>query len=256
MSRDMGLENMLIDAQGGTGHESVQLTFPEGYTIDQIADLLERNKVCSREDFFKAADSLSYDYDFLKTVKNRRQRYHVLEGFMYPDTYEFYKGEDARDVVTKMLSNFSRKWTPDYHARAKELGMTVDEVVTLASIIQKEDSNFDNMKVISSVFQNRLHSSLYPYLQSDATSFYVNTYIKPSVSAEKYQRYFDLYSTYKCRGLPVGPIGSPGDDAIKAVLWPDSTGYYFFVHDSEGNLYVSSSQQGYTRFTTNTSQGD
>ena len=95
------------------------------------------------------------------------------------------------------------------------------------------------MAVIASVFYNRLNSSAYPSLQSDATNFYVNTYIKPNASSGDYNLYRNRYSTYVCKGLPVGPICSPGDDAIKSVLWPASTNYYFFAHDDDGNLYAA-----------------
>ncbi len=244
MSRDMGVENMLIMSQGGRSHETVQITIPEGYTVEQIAEDLEKNKVCSKEDFYKACDSTRYDYDYLKDLDNVNQRYHAIEGFLYPDTYEFYKGEAAKDVVSRLLSNFDKKWNEEFAARAEERGMTVDEVVRLASVIQKEDSKYENMQIISSVFQNRLNSSTYPMLQSDATSFYVNRYIKPYVSAEAYKTYFNLYSTYKCRGLPVGPICSPGEDAIRSVLWPASTNYYFFAHDDDGNLYAAQTNSG------------
>ena len=249
LSRNMGVENMLIECQGGRNRNAVQVTFPEGYNIEQMAALLEKNKVCSREDFRKAADSTSYHYDFVRQIDSRSKRYHALEGYLYPDTYEFYQGEPARDVVNAMLRNFSRKWTADYAAQAKARGMTVDEVVRLASIVQKEDSRPANMKIISSVFQNRLRSSRYPYLQSDATNFFVKTYIKPHVSASEYARFWSLYSTYRVQGLPVGAIGSPGEEAIRAVLWPESSPYYFFIHNKDGDLYVGAdSRSGMTLY--------
>ncbi|MBO7689697.1 MAG: endolytic transglycosylase MltG, partial [Clostridia bacterium] len=123
--------------------------------------------------------------------------------------------------------------------RAREINMSMDDVITLASIVQKEDSEPDTMAVIASFCYNRLNSSAYPSLQSDATNYYVNTYIKPAASAGDYNLYRNRYSTYVCKGLPVGPICSPGDDAIKSVLWPASTNYYFFAHDDEGNLYAA-----------------
>lgn len=241
MSRDMGLENMLLNCQSGRSRETVQLTFPEGFTIDQMAEKLEDNKVCSRTDFYKACDSVKYKYPFLKSIDDVNERYRVLEGFLYPDTYEFYMGQSASSVVDRMLSNFNDKWTEAYAKRAEELNLSVDDVVTLASIIQKEDSDPKNMTVIASVFFNRLNSAAFPSLQSDATNYYCTNFIKPHCKDQPnlYKAYVNRYSTYKCKGLPVGAICSPGEDAIKAVLWPENTGYYFFAHDSDGNLYVA-----------------
>ena len=233
LTPDMGIEKMLSTCTATQKRETVEITFPEGFTVEQIAEKLEESKVCSKSDFLKATNVATYSYD------NGDQRYHLLEGYMYPDTYEFYVGEDASSVVSKLLGNFNQKWSDSYASRARELNMSMDDVITLASIVQKEDSNPDNMAVIASVFYNRLNSSAYPSLQSDATNFYVNTYIKPNASSGDYNLYRNRYSTYVCKGLPVGPICSPGDDAIKSVLWPASTNYYFFAHDDDGNLYAA-----------------
>ncbi|MBR1704480.1 MAG: endolytic transglycosylase MltG [Clostridia bacterium] len=239
LTPDMGIEKMLATCTATQKRDTVEITFPEGFTVEQIAEKLEESKVCSKSDFLKATNSASYDYGFLKEIQNGDQRYHLLEGYMYPDTYEFYVGESASSVVSKLLGNFNAKWSDSYASRARELNMSMDDVITLASIVQKEDSNPDNMAVIASVFYNRLNSSAYPSLQSDATNYYVNTYIKPAASSGDYNLYRNRYSTYVCKGLPVGPICSPGDDAIKSVLWPASTNYYFFAHDDDGNLYAA-----------------
>lgn len=239
LTPDMGIEKMLSTCTATQKRDTVEITFPEGFTVEQIAEKLEESKVCSKSDFLKATNVATYSYSFVKDIANGDQRYHLLEGYMYPDTYEFYVGEDASSVVSKLLNNFNQKWSDSYASRARELNMSMDDVITLASIVQKEDSNPDNMAVIASVFYNRLNSSAYPSLQSDATNYYVNTYIKPNASAGDYNLYRNRYSTYVCKGLPVGPICSPGDDAIKAVLWPASTNYYFFAHDDEGNLYAA-----------------
>jgi len=242
LSPSMGVEKMLMTCQAVQKKETVEVTFPEGYTVEQMAEKMEDAKVCTKEDFLEACNKVSYDYDFLEDVTNVKQRYIALEGYLYPDTYEFYVGEDAESCVSKILNNFSTNWTDEYAERAEELNMSVDDVITLASIIQKEDSNPDNMAIIASVFYNRLNSTSFPSLQSDATNNYVNKYIKPNVSANEYKLYRSRYSTYVCVGLPVGPICSPGDDAIHAVLWPETTNYYYFAHDSDGTLHAASSE--------------
>ncbi len=239
LSKNMGIEKMLLQCMNIQRQETVEVSVPEGYNVVQIGEALEKNKVCSQEDFLKACSKTDYDFDFLQNMENADTRYAALEGYLYPDTYEFYVGQDAESVVKKMLSNFQSKWTDEYEARAEEINMTMDQVLTMASIVQKEDSKASNMAYISSVFYNRLNSSNFPTLQSDATVNYVKEYIKPHVTETEYNTYLDLYSTYNCKGLPVGAICNPGNDAIKAVLWPQTTSYYFFAHDDDGNIYLA-----------------
>ncbi len=239
LSKNMGIEKMLLQCMNIQRQETVEVSVPEGYNVVQIGEALEKNKVCSQEDFLKACSKTDYDFDFLQNIDNADSRYAALEGYLYPDTYEFYVGQDAESVVKKMLSNFQSKWTDEYAARAEEINMTMDQVLTMASIVQKEDSKASNMAYISSVFYNRLNSSNFPTLQSDATVNYVKEYIKPQVTETEYNTYLDLYSTYNCKGLPIGAICNPGNDAIKAVLWPETTSYYFFAHDDDGNIYLA-----------------
>ena len=239
LSKNMGIEKMLLQCMNIQRQETVEVSVPEGYNVVQIGEALEKNKVCSQEDFLKACSKTDYDFDFLQNIDNADSRYAALEGYLYPDTYEFYVGQDAESVVKKMLSNFQSKWTDEYAARAEEINMTMDQVLTMASIVQKEDSKASNMAYISSVFYNRLNSSNFPTLQSDATVNYVKEYIKPQVTETEYNTYLDLYSTYNCEGLPIGSICNPGNDAIKAVLWPQTTSYYFFAHDDDGNIYLA-----------------
>ncbi len=239
LSKNMGIEKMLLQCMNIQRQETVEVSVPEGYNVVQIGEALEKNKVCSQEDFLKACSKTDYDFDFLQNIDNADSRYAALEGYLYPDTYEFYVGQDAESVVKKMLSNFQSKWTDEYAARAEEINMTMDQVLTMASIVQKEDSQASNMAYISSVFYNRLNSSNFPTLQSDATVNYVKEYIKPQVTETEYNTYLDLYSTYNCKGLPIGAICNPGNDAIKAVLWPETTSYYFFAHDDDGNIYLA-----------------
>ena len=111
LTPDMGIEKMLSTCTATQKRETVEITFPEGFTVEQIAEKLEESKVCSKSDFLKATNVATYSYDFVKDIANGDQRYHLLEGYMYPDTYEFYVGEDAASVVSKLLGNFHDKWT-------------------------------------------------------------------------------------------------------------------------------------------------
>lgn len=261
LNSDWGIEKMLSTMQGSANtYETITLTFPEGYTIDQIAEKLEANKVCTASSFIKTMQSVDFstEYAFLKNQADKDLRFRALEGYIYPDTYEFYIGENASSVVRRFLDNFESKWTADYSKQAKELGMTVDEVVTLASIIQAEAANSKQMKDISSVLHNRLDKpGTFPRLECDSTEKYLIETIKVTLTSsttdtQKYIAYRDLYDTYStdCKGLPVGAICNPGGAAIAAALYPSDTNYNYFRHDVKGNVYYANTfsehnQNGY-----------
>lgn len=261
LNADWGLEKMLSTMQAGNNYtETITLTFPEGWTIDQIAEKLEANKVCTASSFIKTMQSVDFstEYAFLKNQTNKESRFRTLEGYIYPDTYEFYVGENASSVVRRFLDNFESKWTADYQKQAKELGMTVDEIVTLASIIQAEAANSGQMKDISSVLHNRLDKpATFPRLECDSTEKYLVETIKVTLTSsttdtQKYIAYRDLYDTYStdCTGLPVGAICNPGASAIAAALYPSDTNYNYFRHDVNGKVYYANSfeeheQNGY-----------
>jgi UPF0755 protein len=241
----MGLEGMLLHfkSQQTTG-ETVRLTFPEGYNVDQIMEKLEKYEVCSAAIFKQTIRDVDFslEYDFLASIEDKDQRYRYVEGYLYPDTYDFYVGENAASVIRKFLDNFNEKWTEEYKARAAEMNMSVDDVLTLASIIQKEAYGAEQMADISSVIHNRLNnSSLYPTLQCDCTIVYVTDYIEKNIDDKSLVASLtDKYSTKRCIGLPVGPICNPGNDAIYAALYPSDTKYYFFSHDKNKKLYLAS----------------
>lgn len=243
LKASMGVEKMLLQCQQTQVTETVSLTFPEGYTVGQIAAKLEKYDVCSTTDFYKNLDSATFDYDFLNKIENKDSRYRWLEGYLYPDTYEFYVGESASSVIRKMLDNFDDKWTDAYQKRADELGLTCDQVMALASIIQGEAGSVEQMSQISSVLHNRLNNSVnYPYLQCDCTIVYLNKYIKENIEDYEYDSYQNKYSTYYCTGLPIGAINNPGASAIKAALYPADTDYYYFCHDSKGEIYLAKTE--------------
>ncbi len=244
VTASMGVEKMLstFKVASVTG-ETVTLTFPEGYTVDQIVQKLEKYEVCSAAVLYQTMREVDFssEFSFIASMDNKEARYRMLEGYMYPDTYEFYIGESPSSVLRKFLNNFNKKWTDEYAAQAEKLGMSVDDVITLASIIQKEAYGADQSPLVSSVLHNRLNKSgLYPSLQCDSTEEYINEYIKANTKdAVQVGKYTDLYSSYKCVGLPVGAICNPGDDAIKAALYPEKTDYYFFAHDVNKKLYLA-----------------
>ena len=235
---------------------TVTVMIPEGYNAQQIGQLLEENLVCRADDFEKYYRSKLEKYDFEEQITVTENRFYALEGYLFPDTYEFYVIDDlpdkpsmdtsqyAKQAAEKMYSNFQNKITNKMYARAKELGMTFDEVVTLASIIQKEGTNEENMTNISSVFHNRLENMYeYPHLQSDTTDNYIEDVIRPNIPSSSlalYENVITAYDTYTCEGLPAGPICSPGLEAINAALYPAETDYYYFLSSSDGVFYYAS----------------
>ncbi len=251
LTPDMGIEKMLSTMKADfTLSETVTLTFPEGFTIDQIAQKLETNKVCNAASFIITLQTVDFssEYSFITHISNPEARFRKLEGYLYPDTYEFYIGETASSVARKFLDNFKNRWTEEYADIAKERGLTVDDVITMASILQKEAATSAQMPVISSILYNRLaKSATFPWLQCDSTETYLTETIKPTLTSsmedtEKYLAFRNNYDTYskECVGLPVGPIGNPGDAAINAALNPDETDYYYFRHDNKGGVYYAS----------------
>jgi len=225
--------------------ETISLTFYEGMKVSEIAKRLDENGVCDYDEFMAAVDTEVFEYEFETMMGTSEYIYHKWEGYLFPDTYEFYLNSSPRSVMAKFIDNFNSKITAQYYERMQELGMTLEQVITLASIIQSEAATQADMNLVSSVFHNRLApGSGLPYLQSDVTYFYYRDEIEPYVSddeelAAAYCASYYTYPDYKI-GIPVGPICNPGIEAINAALYPDESNYYYFVTDVEGNFYYAS----------------
>ena len=247
VTKSMGLEGMLLHFKSTqvTG-DTVRLVFPEGYNVDQIMAKLEKYEVCSSQLFRQTMKDVDFssEYDFLASIKDKDMRYHYLEGYMYPDTYDFYVGENPASVIRKFLDNFKEKWTDEYQEKANSLNMSLDEVITLASIIQKEAYGADQMPDVSSVIHNRLgYSALFPTLKCDCTYYYVKNYIDENVSDKSLANALNnRYNTNDCLGLPIGAICNPGGDAIDAALNPTESKYYFFAHDANNKIYLAANE--------------
>lgn len=240
LNSHMSYKEIVRTLKNSENRATVKVTIPEGYTVERIAELLEKNSVCSRSDFLKSADSASIDFDFQSEIPDYEKRFYRLEGYLFPDTYEFYVDSSSDTVVKKMLANFDKRFDDELREKAKKMGMSVDEVVTLASIIQTESSNTSEMRAVSSVFHNRLEKGVngVKMLQSDATVLYAKNSEETSSLSTK-EQVAAGYNTYEVEGLPAGPISNPGLAAIKAALSPADTSYYFFVSDKEGNYYYA-----------------
>lgn len=212
--------------------ETVTLTFVEGITLYDAAQILEENGVCDSDDFIYTFNTSVFGYDFENYVTSSTLKFYKYEGYLFPDTYEFYVGDTTYNIVKKIKQRTNEILNSNVIARASELGYSLDEVVTLASIVQRECSDTEEMKNVASVFLNRLaNPETYPKLQSDTTYSYINL-IKSLVTVE-YDEMYNAYDTYTCTGLPVGAICNPGLDAINAVLYANDTDYYYFCSNLE-----------------------
>lgn len=207
----------------------VRITFKEGETLNKYAKLLEDNKVCSAESFINTINSTDLNYWFIKEVTNNPYKYNKMEGFAFPNTYDFLIGEDPKSVVKKFLSEFNNQFTSDMVKRMNELGLSLQDTITLASIVQGEAGDPKEMTKVASVFYNRLNNAeVFPKLQSDPTKNYVRDDIKPNLIPAN-QDIYKAYDTYESKGIPPGAINNPGIDAINAVLYPSKTPYYYFA---------------------------
>lgn len=245
LDRTMGIEGMLNKCMAAPeSAETVTLGFPEGWTITQIFEKLEKYGVCKSDRLYSALNDVDFEFDFVRTLTKTDERYQLLEGYIFPDTYDFYVDADPNYVIRKFLSNFNTRWTDDYQARADKLGYTMDEIITIASIIQKEAADSSQMKAVSSVIHNRLKNSVkFPTLGCDSTAIYVSNYVKPVVGGSMGNYYLGHYDTAANKGLPPGPICNPGIDAIEAALYPSDTDYYYFLHDNSGKIYMAKTQK-------------
>lgn len=185
----------------------------------------------------------SYDYSkfpLVAAIPEDENRCFRLEGYLFPDTYDFLTNSDPEDVLGKMIRNTENRITDAYRARAKELGYTMDEILTIASLIQGEAGNPQEIGKVSSILHNRLKAGM--KLEVDASINYVEKWIKPFIGGD-INRYNSYYNTYKCAALPSGPICNPGIDWIKAALYPEDTDYLYFVNDANGNYYYASTYE-------------
>ena len=240
LNSNMGYDQIISFIRtGNLANESVRLTFIEGMTLAEIATMLEENEVCTAESLFEYIDSTEFTYSFYEEMLPLNTlRFRSLEGYFFPDTYEFFTPEKPSSVVSKFLDNFSTHITTDMRRRMDALDMTLDQTITLASVIQREAGTPSEMRKVSAVFYNRLNAPQnFPRLQSDVTLFYAEDNIKPYLPNR--QDVYDAYNTYVREGLPVAPIANPGLEAITAALYPAENNFYYFVTDVEGNFYYS-----------------
>lgn len=248
LARNMTLGEIIDQLTTGDGNPLTRrITIIPGWTVEDIADYLAREGVAeSAEAFLQACNDREtygkyYYIDEILQRSSASSRTYLLEGYLAPDTYEIYTSATIDNVLQKLLAQVQVVFNSEYHARAEELGMTMDEIITLASMIEKEGKKDDFAKV-SSVFHNRLKRGM--KLQSDVTVQYF-TKSKKMALTDSLTSQPSPYNTYENAGLPVGPICNPSKDAIHAALYPDESFieqeylYFCSMNPREGTLYFS-----------------
>ncbi|MBQ3955833.1 MAG: endolytic transglycosylase MltG, partial [Clostridia bacterium] len=224
---------------------TVRITIPEGYTTDDIIDLfVNRYGIGTREGFVDVIQNYEFDYWFIREMEENgisENRIYRLDGYLFPDTYDFYLNSSEQTVINRLLRRFSQIFTREYRNQCAELGFTVDQIVTLASMIEKEAAAPSEFFNVSSVFHNRLKMpDVYPRMESDATVVY-------AIEHETGERTVDLhydtpYNTYLYDGLPPGPIANPSASAMLAALMVPETNFYYFV-SGNGVTYFSETKE-------------
>lgn len=234
---------LVKNMQSGSGATvTITVVIPEGFTMHQIFKRLEENKVCTYDELMDAAANYNYNYDFLEGIDQGDPT--RLEGFLFPDTYEFYVGMQASSAINKLLENFHYRITDDMLTRMQNMGLNIRSVVNIASLIEREAANDNERGTIASVIYNRLAANM--PLGIDASILYIHPDHEGSPTADMLAE-DSPYNTRLYQGLPPTPIANPGLASIEAVLSPESTNYYYYALDTATGLH---------RFFTNSGEFD
>lgn len=235
IKKGAGLENVINQLiTGGAQKSQVMFTVPEGYTIELIAQKLEAEGICSENEFLQAVEK-DYDYWFLSSVPSDAQVKYRLQGFLYPETYAISEDMSAEDIVNVMLKQFDKIFTEEMKSKADQLGKSVFEVVTEASIIERETMKTSEKATVAGVIKNRLERGM--RLQMCPTALYPITdgiYDKNTVTYEDTE-VDSPYNTYRYKGLPAGPISSPDVLSLNAVLDPEIHDFLYYHTDPNKN---------------------
>jgi UPF0755 protein len=214
-----------------------KLTVPEGYNLHQIAELVETLKLGTKSEFIKAATDTAL-------VHKSGLEADTFEGYLFPDTYYFPKDVSVEKIISSMVNRFRSVFSPEWEARAKSLGFTVHQIVTLASIIEKETGAPFERPIISSVFHNRLKKNM--RLESDPTVIYGIKNFDGNLT-RKHLLTRTPYNTYAIRGLPAGPIANPGRMSLEAALHPEKTAFIYFVSKKDSTHHFSTNLEQHNR---------
>ena len=236
--------------------DTIKVTVPEGMNVQEIAKMLvEKDVLPDTKEFLKLCNSNYFDedYAFIANIKNANKRYYKLEGYLFPDTYECYHNENPKLTITRMLNDYEERIYNNQNVEgyknavnvkklSKKSSYSLQQIITMASIIQAEAANEKDMYNISSILHNRLEADINAgvrKLSLDSTKYYPYR-SKKKIPANIRKTFKSKYNTYKLLGLPPGPICNPGMKAIMAALYPNDTDYLYFCHDKKGTPYYAS----------------
>lgn len=229
-SPDGSAQTQAVEESSESDGKYAKVTVPEGYTLLKTAWLLEENGICSTDDFLNAVSN--YDtskYSILSSIHDRDKICFLLEGYLFPATYTFEKNSDPTEVIDEMVATEEKKFTDEMKQRATELGYSVHDILTIASIIEKEAFTDEQRTLVSSTIHNRLKQGM--RLEYDVTVKYCTGVIELQYP-DKIDYYKYYYNGNRCDGLIAGPICNPGTASINAALYPADTDYLFFVIDT------------------------
>lgn len=228
-SKSMNLETIITKlVDGDTYINTFKFTIPEGFEVRQIVDRLEKEGLIDRDVFMDELNNGVFDFKFIELIESRNE----FEGYLFPDTYELKVGATEHQIINKMLSRFDQIFTDEYYEKLKDHDMSLNDLITLASIVEREARAKEEFPLVSSVFHNRINQGM--MLQSCATVQFILGERKERLS------YDDIaidskYNTYVNTGLPPAPIASPGKLAIESALYPEESDYFYFVVKKDGN---------------------
>jgi UPF0755 protein len=255
LNNNMSIEEIQLELQKGTvRREGIRFTIPEGFTVEQIATRLEEQNIAEKEIFEKLCRVYGENNPGASLLGQKigeipSQVRYRLEGYLYPDTYEVHEDIAEEEIIELMLSRFFEVFNEEYLLQAEKMGLNIHQIVTIASLVEKEATLPEERSLIAAVFHNRLNSAAVPLLQSCATIQYILGEIKPVLTYE------DLaidspFNTYLYPNLPPGPIASPGRQALYAALYPADVDYLYFVSKEDGSNghYFSRTLQEHNNF--------
>jgi UPF0755 protein len=239
LSRNLNMIQILAALQTAIPDE-IFVTVPEGYTIKKTAALLDQGGVIKGSDYTAQAVQGKFSYDFLKDLPPGAS----LEGFLFPDTYLVPRAGTAKDLITQQLDSFKKHWDAARASEAAQRKLNPLQIVTIASLIEREARFQEDRPLVASVIYNRLVAG-WP-LQIDATVLYAKGIWQSTVTTDD-RKIVSPYNTYLHTGLPPGPIANPGIKAIDAALLPAQTGYFFYLSDPQGHNHYAKTNEEFAR---------
>lgn len=243
----MALINAMHNSSGGMNTDTVRVTIPEGYTVSQIIALLAKNRVNTEAALTEAAQNAAFGYNFIDSGSKEISR---LEGYLFPDTYDFYVNEKPENALRRLIDNFTRKMDDSRMSQLEASGYSLKEIVTIASLIEKETAGSDQA-TIASVIYNRLNDGgahgTYGMLQVDASLLYAIPDHQGVITNDD-KKIDSGYNLYKYKGLPPTPIANPGLKSLDAALNPQTTGYYFYALGKDKTHHFSATLQEHNQF--------